>query len=128
MNTNLFNQLTDIYESMIDWPKRLAAEGPSYRHWFQQAGVKRVVDAACGTGHHAAMFHGWDLEVEAADLSPAMIQRAKAGFGEPAGLHWTVADLRNRFPRPARGMRSSAWETPWPWQPVRRWCKRPSPA
>jgi SAM-dependent methyltransferase len=98
MNTNLFNQLTDIYESMIDWPKRLAAEGPSYRHWFQQAGVKRVVDAACGTGHHAVMFHGWDLEVEAADLSPAMIQRAKASFGEPAGLHWTVRGFEEPIP------------------------------
>jgi SAM-dependent methyltransferase len=87
---NMFDQLTDIYEAMIDWPKRLAAEEPFYRHWFQQAGVKRVVDAACGTGHHAAMFHGWGLDVEGADLSPAMIERAKASFGESPGLRWAV--------------------------------------
>ena len=98
MNTNTFNQLADIYEAMIDWPKRLATEGPFYRHWFQQTGVKRVVDVACGTGHHAAMFHGWGLEVEAADLSPAMIQRAKAGFGEPPGLRWAVRGFDEPIP------------------------------
>jgi len=86
----MFDQLTDVYDAMIDWPKRLAAEGPFYRDWFQQIGAKRVLDTACGTGRHAAMFHSWGLEVEGADLSPAMIQRAQAAFGEPAGLRWTV--------------------------------------
>ena len=127
MLTNTFNQLADVYEAMIDWPKRLAAEEPFYRHWFQQAEVKRVADVACGTGHHAAMFHGWHLDVEASDLSPAMIERARAGFGEPPGLHWAVRVLTRRSPRPGRGMRSSAWETPWPWRPTWRRCERPSP-
>jgi len=98
MNSNAFNQLTDIYEAMIDWPKRLAAEEPFYRNWFQQAGVKRVVDVACGTGHHAAMFHGWGLEVAGADVSPAMIERARAAFGEPAGLHWEVRGFDASIP------------------------------
>jgi SAM-dependent methyltransferase len=98
MPTNTFNQLTDIHEAMIDWPKRLAAEGPFYRHWFQHAGVKRVVDTACGTGHHAAMFHDWGLEVEGADLSPAMIQRARAAFGEPPGLRWAVRGFDEPIP------------------------------
>ena len=65
MPTNTFNQLTDIYEAMIDWPKRLLTEEPFYRRWFQQVGVERVVDVACGTGHHAAMFHGWGIETKA---------------------------------------------------------------
>ena len=128
MATNTFNELADIYEAMIDWPKRLAAEGPFYRRWFQQAGVKRVIDVACGTGHHAAMFHDWGLEVEGADLSPAMIQRARAAFGEPPGLHWAVRGFDGRFPPPGRGTRSSAWETPWPWPPIRLRSARPSPA
>ena len=98
MAANTFNQLTDIYEAMIDWPKRLAAEEPFYRHWFQQAGVKRVVDVACGTGHHAAMFHDWGLEVEGADLSPAMIEQARAAFGEPPGLRWAVRGFDEPIP------------------------------
>jgi SAM-dependent methyltransferase len=98
MDPNAFNQLTDIYEAMIDWPKRLAAEEPFYRHWFQQAGVERVVDVACGTGHHAAMFHSWGLEVEGADLSPVMIEQARTGFGEPPGLSWTVRGFDEPIP------------------------------
>ncbi len=82
---------------MIDWPKRLAAEEPFYRRWFQQVGAKRVLDAACGTGRHAAMFHRWGLDVEGADLSPAMIEQARKTFGDPPRLRWTVRG----FDRPA---------------------------
>ena len=49
-----------------------------------------MIDVACGTGHHAAMFHSWGLRVEGADLSAAMIDRARAKFGLPQGLQWTV--------------------------------------
>ncbi len=86
----LFDDLTDAYEAMIDWPKRLGHEGPFYRRLFERAGVRRVVDVACGTGHHAAMFHGWNLRVEGADLSETMIRRARERFGEADGLRWVV--------------------------------------
>ena len=86
----MFDDLADIYEAMIDWPKRLAHEGPFYRRLFDRLGVASVVDVACGTGHHAAMFHDWGLRVEGADLSPAMIERARQTFGEPPGLRWVV--------------------------------------
>ena len=86
----MFEDLADVYEAMIDWPKRLAHEGPFYRQLFQQLRVRSVVDVACGTGRHAAMFHSWGLKVEGADLSPAMIDRATANFGQPEGLRWVV--------------------------------------
>lgn len=90
MPTDPFSDLTDAYEAMIDWPKRLAHEGPPLRRWFETARVRRVLDVACGTGQHAAMFHSWGLAVEGADLAPNMIERARAAFGEPAGLRWAV--------------------------------------
>jgi SAM-dependent methyltransferase len=90
MSGGTFNDLTDVFESIIDWPKRLANEGPFYRRIFERVGVKSVVDIACGTGHHAAMFHSWGLHVEGADISPNMIARARERFGEPPGLGWTV--------------------------------------
>ncbi|MEN6496495.1 MAG: class I SAM-dependent methyltransferase [Thermoguttaceae bacterium] len=90
MATDLFGDLTDVYEAMIDWPKRLANEEPFYRRWFDRVGVHRVVDVACGTGRHAALFHSWGLGVEGSDISPTMIERARASFGEPAGLRWQV--------------------------------------
>ena len=86
----LFDDLTDAYEAVIDWPKRLAREEPFYRRLFAESNVQSVVDTACGTGRHAALFHSWGLRVEGADLSPRMIQRCRRDFGEPEGLHWTV--------------------------------------
>lgn len=85
-----FDDLTDFYDALIDWPKRLANEAPFYRHWFDKIGVRRVVDVACGTGRHAAMFHKGGLAVEGADLSPAMIARARKNFGEDERLRWVV--------------------------------------
>jgi SAM-dependent methyltransferase len=36
------------------------------------------------------MFHSWGLRVEAADISPNMIESARTNFGEPPGLRWVV--------------------------------------
>jgi len=93
-----FDDLTGIYEAMIDWPKRLANEEPFYRRLFARFGARSVLDAACGTGRHAAMFHSWGLRAEGADISPAMIARARAEFGEPAGLSWTVRGFGDPIP------------------------------
>jgi SAM-dependent methyltransferase len=90
MGGDLFSDLTGVYDAMIDWPKRLANEEPFYRRLFQRVGVRSVLDAACGTGWHAAMFHSWKLRVEGADLSEGMIQRARARFGETKRLRWVV--------------------------------------
>ncbi len=86
----LFRDLTDVYEALVDWPQRLAREEPFYRRVFDAHQVRRVVDVACGTGHHAAMFHRWGLSVDGADFSPAMIDRARRQYGDPSGLRWVV--------------------------------------
>ena len=90
MSEDVFSDVTDVYEAMIDWPKRLANEGPFYRRLFDRVGVHRVVDVACGTGRHAAMFHSWGLRVEGADISANMIEWARTNFGEPSNMSWTV--------------------------------------
>jgi SAM-dependent methyltransferase len=86
--TDVFDRFSDAYEAMIDWPKRLAREGPFFQDIFRSIGAGRVLDAACGTGHHAAMFHQWGLEVEGADLSASMIQRCRQRFGQSERLRW----------------------------------------
>jgi SAM-dependent methyltransferase len=86
----MFEDFADVYEAMIDWPKRLAHEEPFYRRLFERLGVRSVIDVACGTGHHAAMFHQWGLRVEGADISPTMIGLARKTFGQPRNLQWTV--------------------------------------
>lgn len=87
---SLFDEKSAIYDLLIDWPKRLAHEGPFFRQIFDEVGARKVLDAACGTGRHAAMFHEWGLEVEGADLSPGMIAECRARWGEPPGLRWRM--------------------------------------
>ncbi len=97
----MFDDVSDIFEATVDWPKRLAHEAPFYRRWFEQVGVRSVVDVACGGGRHAAMFHDWGLDVEGADISQKMIARAKAAFGESERLRWAVRGFDEPYtPRP----------------------------
>lgn len=84
-----FGDLAEVYDSLIDWPQRLEHESGFYRRWFDPS-VQRIVDTACGPGHHAALFHGWGLQVEGADVSSEMIDRARRRYGQPPGLGWAV--------------------------------------
>jgi SAM-dependent methyltransferase len=90
MASECFDDLTDVYEAMINWPKRLANEEPFFRRLVERFDARRVVDVACGTGRHAAMFHSWGLQVEGSDVSASMIERAQADFGQSPGLRWKV--------------------------------------
>lgn len=90
MSEDVFDDMTDVYEAMVDWQKRLANEGEFYRRLFDRAGVHRVLDVACGTGRHAAMFHSWGHHVEGADISANMIERARSNCGEPPKMRWSV--------------------------------------
>ncbi len=78
------------YDALIDWDRRLAREEPFHRALFDEVGVRRVLDAACGTGRHAAMFHAWGLDVTGADVSSGMIDFARSLHGSPPGLRWIV--------------------------------------
>ena len=98
MSTSRFDDLSDVYEAMIDWPKRLAGDGPFFRAMFEQSGVRSLADIACGTGHHAAMFHSWGLDVVGTDLSSKMIAQAQAKFGTPDGLIWRVQGFEHPVP------------------------------
>lgn len=95
-----FDELPEVYEAMIDWGKRLAYEEPFYRGVFERVGARSVLDVACGTGRHAAMFHSWGLAVEGADVSQGMIGKAVERFGQPDGLRWVVRGFDRPVDRP----------------------------
>jgi SAM-dependent methyltransferase len=95
-----FDDLTDVYDALIDWPKRLAHETPFFQSHFARANAKTVADVACGTGRHAALFHAWGLTVHAADVSPAMIDRAVATHGRSDRLTWAVRSFDQPIPEP----------------------------
>jgi SAM-dependent methyltransferase len=95
MAASEFNDFTGAYEALVNWPQRLAREIPFFRRWFQSINANSVLDVACGTGHHAAAFHADGLRVEAADLSPAMIARARDTFGDRPDLQWVVRSFED---------------------------------
>ena len=81
------------YDSLVNWEKRLAREGPFFRKLFKEHDVKRVLDVACGTGRHAGLFSEWGLAVTAVDGSEEMIRAAKGQFGDRP-IRFEVKDMR----------------------------------
>jgi len=90
----------ETYDALIDWPKRLANETRFYQRQFQHVGARRVLDAACGTGRHALLFHSWGLEVEGADLDGRMVEYCRARYGDRAGLSWVQRSFAEPCSKP----------------------------
>lgn len=88
-----FELAPEVYAALVNWPRRLEREGPFFRDAFATAGVRTVLDLACGTGHHAAQFASWGLDVTGLDGSPEMIRYCRARHGESAELRWGVQRL-----------------------------------
>lgn len=102
----VFDDNPDIYDALVDWPRRLGREESFYRWIFERFAVRRVLDAACGTGHHAAMFASWGLEVEGADNSAAMIEQCRRRWSESDALRWQVRSFEQ--PSDSPGMFDAA--------------------
>ena len=74
---DFYDGLGGDYDRMVSWQGRLAREEAFFQRVFDNAGVSRVLDAACGTGMHAIAFARRGLASAGADLSPVMIARAR---------------------------------------------------
>jgi len=74
----MYDDFSADYDRFVHWPSRLAAELPFLEQQLQAAEARRLLDAACGTGMHAIALAQRGYEVVGADLSPAMIERARA--------------------------------------------------
>ncbi len=113
----MYDEFSVGYDRLVSWPGRLAAELPFLTQQLQEAGAKRVLDAACGTGMHAIALAQQGFWAAGADLSTGMIERARAnaraegaqvrfeavGFGELArtfgeGSFEAVLCLGNSLP------------------------------
>jgi len=95
----LYDHFADDYDRFVDWKGRLAYELPFLLRRLREAGAQRVLDVACGTGHHSLALADAGYDVTGVDLSTHMIERARenarrrgvaarfevAGFGELAG-------------------------------------------
>ena len=73
----LYDALASDYDRFVNWEGRLAHELPFLERLFADHGVRRVLDAACGTGHHAIALAERGYEAVGADLSAPMIEQAR---------------------------------------------------
>lgn len=71
-----YDRLAVFFDVMTDWPARLVYEMPFLQRLLGPAG-KRVLDAACGTGRHSLALARAGYDVTGADISPAMVARAR---------------------------------------------------
>jgi SAM-dependent methyltransferase len=69
------------WDELIDWDRRHAVEGRFLAGALTGAPGRRLIDIACGTGFHAALFARAGFQVDAADGSAEMVQAARANLG-----------------------------------------------
>jgi glycine/sarcosine N-methyltransferase len=88
------------WDELIDWDKRAAGEGSFFYDLLRRTGGWRVLDAATGSGFHAAQLPKAGFDVTASDGSPTMVQRARRNFdrlGVDVPVHrcdWQALDAR----------------------------------
>jgi len=75
---DFYDRLAAFFDVMTDWPARLAFELPFLLRLLGQSGGQRILDAACGTGWHAIALAREGYTATGADISAAMIARARA--------------------------------------------------
>ncbi len=73
---DMYDAFSSDYDRFVSWPGRLNYEMPFLLRQLPAGGS--VLDAACGTGMHAIELARHGFSVSGADLSPAMIERARA--------------------------------------------------
>jgi ubiquinone/menaquinone biosynthesis C-methylase UbiE len=65
------------WDKVINWDKRLHHEIPFFREIFEENGIKKVLDACCGSGRHAIEFSKMGLDVVSIDCSDEILACAK---------------------------------------------------
>jgi len=90
-----FDAFQPYYDLMVNWEQRMALEGPFFQRVFSSVSARRVLDCACGTGHHVRLFSRWGVEAVGSDLSPAMVEQARRDArSDGARVQFEVADFR----------------------------------
>ena len=101
-STSFYDDLSADYDRFVDWAARLAFEMPFFGRLFAGRNVRRVLDVACGTGHHAIAFAEAGYEATATDAYESMVQRARinaVAAGQQVAVHrLAFGELRSTLP------------------------------
>ncbi|MDD4890388.1 MAG: class I SAM-dependent methyltransferase [Phycisphaerae bacterium] len=97
MTNNFYSDWVELYDLMVDWPRRLSREGPALLKLL--GGSAHVLDVACGTGRHLARLAQAGLNVAGADSSAEMLEYARRQL--PADRHIPLIAWSMEQPVPA---------------------------
>lgn len=94
--SNYLGRHADLYDIFYaDKPYREEAEFTAKRLKTYGAPGKKMLEIACGTGSHAAVFSEMGWEVTAIDYSPDMIRRAREKTPHDAKIRFIEGDMRH---------------------------------
>jgi len=93
-----YDFLSSDLDLMVSWEKRLKHETPFFIKLFEQNRVKKVLDLACGTGHHSIFFAKSGYEVTGVDKSEEMIRIARENSKDITGVKFLKAGFLNIYP------------------------------
>ena len=108
----MYAQLAPVYDHFVNWKARLTYEMPLIFEHLRTMGKDQedlnVLDAACGTGHHAIAVAKAGYRSSGADISPEMVSIAKGNA--------TAADVRVDFRTAGFGQLGHAFRENAPFQ------------
>lgn len=92
----MYDTFSSEYDRFVNWKNRLGVEIPFLEKILHEAGARKVLDTACGTGMHAIALAQAGFDTVGADFSAGMVDQARvnaaaagtavqfevAGFGE----------------------------------------------
>jgi glycine/sarcosine N-methyltransferase len=77
MEASMYDALSTDYDHFVNWRNRLAIELPLILEKLHEKDARQVLDTATGTGMHAIALAQLGFIAWGADISPAMIERAR---------------------------------------------------
>ena len=77
-----YDRFVDKYDVLVSYENRVKREANFYDYLFKKHNINTILDCACGTGHHVMMLKQMEYDIEGSDLSPAMIDKARANLKE----------------------------------------------
>ena len=91
----------ELFDLFVNWPARIAKEGPFVEKILRESGARTVLDAGCGPGHHSVYLARKGFEVFAEDNASCMIeetgrQAMKAGVAVKV-LTCSFEDIRTQI-------------------------------
>lgn len=83
------------WDRLVGWEARARSEGDFFIELLREAGARRVLDAATGSGFHAVSLAQAGFDVVATDGSAAMVEQARRNLAErDLDVRAEVADWR----------------------------------